>query len=436
MEDWNGVILGFLSHGAATPMHLGAVLEKDPQCVMALCTKGFALLMLGRRELVAIAHDTHADARAAALQSDLTPRELGWVTALGLWLDGRPSAAVAALEAVLVVARHDTMTAKLINGIRFILGDSAGLRVSIEAVLPAHGADHPLRGYVLGCHAFALEETGAYTAAERTGLEGLHHAPDDAWGLHAVAHVHDMTADSARGIQLIAENEGAWLHCNNFRYHVWWHKALLHLDMGDAAAALALYDQKIRLDQTDDYRDIANATSLLQRLELDGHDVADRWDEIADLSENRTEDGCLVFADLHYMLALAGGKRLSARTQLVLRMGLASADAPEEMSRITANPGAAAARGLSAFGEGRYAEAFADLAAARRRMRSIGGSHAQRDVFERVTVDAGLRAGRLADVRRILDDRTAQRAGHRDRFAQTRYAMIDSAAQALKIPAQ
>ena len=44
-------------------------------------------------------------------------------------------------------------------------------------------------GYLLGCHAFTLEETGEYARAEKTGLEGLKYAADDAWGLHAVAHV-------------------------------------------------------------------------------------------------------------------------------------------------------------------------------------------------------------------------------------------------------
>ena len=77
-------------------------------------------------------------------------------------------------------------------------------------------------------------------------------------------------------------------------------------------AALALYDAEIRAEKTDDYRDISNAASLLSRLELEGVDVGDRWEELAVLAEKRTEDGCLAFADLHYMLALCGGRRDTA----------------------------------------------------------------------------------------------------------------------------
>ena len=142
----------------------------------------------------------------------------------------------------------------------------------------------PARGYILGCHSFSLEETGDYQLSESAGRQGLELAPDDAWGLHAVTHVYDMTANAKSGIEFLSGRESAWSHCNNFRYHVWWHKALMHLDLGDIESVLHLYDAKIRSDKTDDYRDISNATSLLSRLELHGVDVSDRWEELADIS--------------------------------------------------------------------------------------------------------------------------------------------------------
>jgi hypothetical protein len=289
-----------------------------------------------------------------------------------------------------------------------------------------------MRGYILGCHAFTLEETGEYAAAERTGLQGLQYATDDAWGLHAVAHVYDMTANPDAGIQLIEDNGAAWGHCNNFTYHVWWHKALLHLDRGELDVALALYDTKIRQDKTDDYRDIANATSLLMRLELEGMDVANRWDELADFSENRTEDSCLVFADLHYMLALAGANRPDAKAEMMARFACDAIQSGDMAQRFK-DPGMAAMAGLNAFSEGRYTDAFVNLAAARPSMQTIGGSHAQRDVFERMTIDAGLRAGRVDQVETFLSERLSQRAGHEDRFTATRFASL---ADARRIPAQ
>ena len=235
-----------------------------------------------------------------------------------------------------------------------------------------------------------------------------------------------MTARPDDGIALIESHTHAWDHCNNFRYHVWWHKALLHMDQGDLDVALGLYDEQIRQEKTDDYRDIANATSLLMRLELEGMNVGDRWDELSEFSEERVEDGCLVFADLHYMLALSGAQKGAAADAMCARFAR-DAIRSGEMPRRVADPGLAAVAGLSAFAEGRWDQAFQNLAAARVSLQSIGGSHAQRDVFERMTIDAGLRAGRVERTAQILAQRTAQRGGHEDRFAQTRAASISRA---------
>ena len=431
VDEWNGMIRAFLAHGTATPTHLGAVLSGAPQFAMGFAAKGLFSLMMGRAELWDVAHQAGKDAVAALAVSGGSSRERLWVRALGEWLDGRPSGAIAAMERVLSEYPTDTLSAKVSHAIRFILGDGVGMRASIENILDAHKG-HALEGYVHGCHAFTLEETGDYAAAEAAGLKGLELATDDAWGLHAVAHVYDMTARPDAGITLIENNVSAWDHCNNFRYHVWWHKALLHMDRGENDIVLALYDQYIRADKTDDYRDIANATSLLMRLELEGMNVSDRWEELADFAQNRTDDGCLVFADLHYQLALGAAGREDAKAALSARFAVDAARQGEMPARV-ADPGKAALSGLNAFAEGRYDAAFRDLAAARPTMQVIGGSHAQRDVFERMTIDAGLRSGMYEATEALIEDRIARRAGAIDRFAATRLASINDAR---RIPAQ
>lgn len=429
LSAWDDMTRAFLAHGTTTPQHLGAVMAAEPTFAMGHAAKGLFSMMMGKRELVATAEAALKDARRGHAPTD---RDRAWIAALAQWLNGYPARAIEELETVLRVYPQDTLTAKVIHAIRFILGDHLGMRASLERILPAHGPDHPLRGYLLGCYAFALEETGDYASAEAAGREGLAHAPDDAWGLHAVAHVHDMTARPDCGIELIESHTGAWDHCNNFRYHVWWHKALLHLDRGEADVALALYDAQIRAEKSDDYRDIANATSLLMRLELDGLNVGTRWDELAAFSEARSGDGMLVFADLHYMLALGSVGRWDSAADMALRFTLDAKDTGDMALRY-ADPGIAALTGLHSFAEARWDTAFLNLAAARPAMQSIGGSHAQRDVFERMTVDAGLRAGYFDQVDDILAARTTRRAGREDRFAATRRAAI---ADARRIPAQ
>ncbi len=432
LADWNDLVRAFLAHGTQTPVHLGNILSAEPDFAMGHAAKGLFCIMLGRSEMQQAARDAGLLALESLKRDQVSKREQLWVRALGEWLAGRPSGAIAAMEDILTDNPRDTLSAKVSHAIRFILGDRFGMRSSIERILPAHGEDHSLRGYVLGCHAFTLEETGEYVAAEQAGLKGLQYAADDAWGLHAVAHVYDMTARPDHGIRLIENNCSAWEHCNNFRYHVWWHKALLHLDRGEFDLALDLYDREIRADKTDDYRDISNATSLLMRLELEGVSVGSRWHELAQLSEARTGDGCLVFADLHYMLALGAAGRKDASQEMTSRYVVQARQQGEMPARIK-DPGVAAMTGLEAFAEGRYADAFSNLITARPTMQTVGGSHAQRDVFERITIDAGIRAGHLEQAEALLADRMDRRGGHEDRFAASRF---QSLAETRRIPAQ
>ncbi len=425
LEQWNATQKAFLAHSAVTPTHLGATLEADPGFAMGHAVKGMFYILLGRRELLATAREALEAARSALHGGEATARERAYVAALMLWLSGKPKAALDIFAGILATYPGDTLAMKLDHALRFVLGDCTGMRSSIERVAPAYGLDHPGRGYMLGCHAFALEETGDYEAARLTGRSGLELASDDAWGLHAVAHVHDMTADAKGGIEWLNGREAAWAHCNNFRYHVWWHKALMHLDLGDIDTVLQLYDDEIRSDKTDDYRDISNATSLLSRLELEGIDVGNRWEELADLSARRTDDGCLIFADLHYLLALVGDNRDDAITEMMGRLHRDAREAKTDMQKTMAAPGLSAAAGLEAFGEAKYDIAFLNLSQARKTMQDAGGSHAQRDVFERLTIDCGIRAGFLDEAQAILSERTARRRGQEDSFASARRTLIE-----------
>jgi hypothetical protein len=94
------------------------------------------------------------------------------------------------------------------------------------------------------------------------------------------------------------------------------------------------------------------------------------------------------------------------------------------MDRLMASPGLGASAGLEAFGEADFRTAFLNLARARNSMQLAGGSHAQRDVFERLTIDAGIRAGFFDEAERFLDDRTSRRAGREDGYAAARHTLI------------
>lgn len=100
--------------------------------------------------------------------------------ALGDWLNGRPGRAAARMQVLLTRHPRDALAMKLIQAIHFVMGRPDAMRASVEGVLGAWD-DHPARGYLLGCHAFTLEETGEFDRAESVGPRRGRDRPDDAW---------------------------------------------------------------------------------------------------------------------------------------------------------------------------------------------------------------------------------------------------------------
>lgn len=419
---WNDTLEAVLAHAAAAPDHLARTLAADPDFALAHAAKGLMLMSLARAELLGSARDCLAQARAAAAKRPVTQRERMVIEALALWLDGEPRRAALRLEAILEGHPRDVLALKLSHGIRFMLGDQKEMLATLHRVAPGFGERHPFAGYVNGCYAFALEEQGFYAEAERAGRRAVHLAPRDAWGRHAVAHVLEMNGRAEEGIAWLGDGR-SWAHANNLRFHIVWHLALFRLERGETAEVLRLYDEEIRAEQTDDYRDIANGASLLARLDYAGVDVGARWEELAARAEGRVHDGCLVFADLHYALSLLGAGRHDGAEAIA--RGLVE-DAQVHASaerRDAARSGALAAFGLIAFREGDYLEAARLLGAARSGLLAIGGSHAQRDLFEQAYVESLIRSGRHDRAAIILLERLARRGGH-NRFASRRLAQL------------
>jgi hypothetical protein len=409
VQHWDDVVVGALSHAKATPVALGALLNADAENTLGLSAKALFLVMLARSEMLVAARDAAAKAADSFAHRGGTAREGRYVAAALLASQGHWWKAISELEAVLEDEPEDSLAAKVTHGLRFMLGDRRGLQKSIENVINRVGRDHPHIGYLMGCHAFALEENGDYKAAESTGRIAVAGAPKDAWGLHAVSHVYEMTGRAQEGIEWLAGREGSYAHCNNFGYHVFWHMALFRLEIGDAAGALALYDAKIRSERSDDFRDIANAASLLARIELDGLAVGARWDELAEIAARRVADQALVFADLHYLIALLGAGKTASAQAMIGQFEQPSDDRLADQASPARQSGALTGRGLLAFQDKRYAEAARDLMAARKSWQSIGGSHAQRDVFEQFTLEALVRAGDTDNAEKLLLERQQQR---------------------------
>jgi hypothetical protein len=420
-STYDRLVDAFLAHGKETPNLLQQVLAERPEWSRVHATKALMLTLLARRELQGPAQEAAAHAvmlaRTEGHAGDRVFSDAASAAAHGAWW-----AAIDQLERAIVENPLDTLSAKMSHALRFMLGDKPGMLRSIERVLRLLPGDHRHRGFLMGCHAFALEETGEYGRAETVGTLAVEREPRDAWGLHAVSHVHEMTGRFEDGIRWIENREPQFGHCNNFGGHLFWHLALFKLETGAIGEVFSLYDRKIRHDRTDDFRDIANGASLLARLELDGHDVGERWDELADKAEARLDDRSLIFADLHYMLALLGAGRMKPASRLARSIGAEPARTSAQ-NLVAERAGRQIAEGLAAFAAGDMDVALERLLASRRQRALIGGSDAQRDVFEQVLIEAALRKGEDRVAHALLSERLGERSGH-NHFAEVRLARL------------
>ncbi len=293
---------------------------------------------------------------------------------------------------------------------------AAPLLVKLANMLRSWTSDMPGYGYVLGCQAFALEESNDYAGAEVLGRAALDRAPDDAWAVHAVAHAHEMTGRADAGAAWLEAVRPAWTGCAGFGFHVAWHLALFHLERGDHARVLALYDTKVRPVPTEEVRDVANAVSLLWRLRQEGVAVGRRWDELAAIARREGETE-LLFGTLHNLLALLAAGDLPTAEALVDAVADEAAG-DRDQSAVARRAGMPLARALLTLARQQQPPPGLDRLA--RQLQPLGGSHAQRDVWVRTLADAAAGTGNHEALEDIWAARRALRG--RDRFD----AMLDA----------
>ena len=424
LRNFDATLAHYLRFGLETGDWLKRTLTDDPEMALAHCAKGYFFLLFCVPALTAKARSSLDVGRRSIAERGATDRERRHLDALDAWSRGEFEESVAHLEAILAVHPRDILALKIAHYLHFYLGDDANHRDSIGRVLHAWDDTVEGYGYVLGMHAFALEESGAYDEAERAGRAAVERNPADLWAVHAVAHVMEMQDRRREGIAWIRESEPRLGDCNNFGYHVWWHLALFHLELEEMEPVLQLYDDRMRADLSDEYLDICNATSMLWRLEERGVDVGDRWNELSERCESRTSDHQLVFPDVHYMLALAAAGRDDAVERMLDSMRAFAGGSATEQT-VMRSAGVALGEAIAHWYRGDYAAVVDVLAPVRYRLPLIGGSHAQRDLFHQLLIAAALACGRHETARTLLSERAARKP--RNPWTWKRYAQAMAA---------
>ncbi|MBT3627068.1 MAG: tetratricopeptide repeat protein [Rhodospirillaceae bacterium] len=408
-QHYDEVLRAYLGFRNDTGIHLKQALAADEGLFMGHCIKGyfFKLFAMPALEIKAL----ESAGRAREFAKVVSARECEHLLALEAWCAGDMIECTARWEGILVDCPRDILALRLAHFCHFYSGNNVAMRDSVARAMPAWQAGEPGAGYVQGMYAFGLEECGEYDAALKMGEGAVKQNPGDIWAVHAVAHVHEMAGRSAEGIAWLKDTEDGWRGCNNFTNHVWWHRALYHFELAQYEEVLRLYDENFRAEPSEDYLDISNAVAMLWRLENAGIAVAGRWDELADKAEKRTAEHLLVFADLHFAIALAAAGRGTKLDRMIDSMRLTISTRRTTQEQVLAEVGATMAQAVRAQYQGDFELALRLMLPLRYHVRAIGGSNAQRDIFSQMLIEAALKSGKHALARALLHERVALKPG-------------------------
>ncbi len=408
LAAWDRGVHALLGWEATALESFRAASAADPG--LALAHAGAAICLFLEERFAETKAATEA-ARAAV--AGRTERERSHVEAVTLWTSGKVDEAAAAMNAHLAAFPRDVMVFQRLYYIYFWQGRFPQMLELTRGLLPHYPGD----SFVLGTHAFALEEADRCPEAIAAAEHALALNPRDAWAVHALAHGLYESASFDAGITRLPPAIHPCRGLNWFRNHLLWHLALLHFARGEYERAAAMSRTVFERAPSSIAGDLHDSISLLWRLELAGRPVGPaRWAPFTAIARERVTRMGLAFHVAHVTMALAAGGDAAAAER---HLGLVRERAAKDRTGLMGDVLAPLLEGLQAFAAGEYARAVARLEPLRPRIVELGGSRAQRDVFHDTLFEAAFRSGDVERARRFLAERVARRPDH---FWRTRAA--------------
>jgi tetratricopeptide (TPR) repeat protein len=377
--------------------------------------QAYAAYMWMLRAQVPKARESAAGARSHA--AGISRREQRLVEAVSLWADGKGPLAMPMIKEHLAEFPRDMFMLRLAQRL-YVLGcNGAGVPDFPEQLFAlAKSVEQENSGdwAFLGLSAFAHHETGRVDEALPLAERSLQLRPSNAVAAHSVAHVFFEKGNHGEG----ADFMGSWLpgfdKRASYHVHLSWHHALFELAMGRYQQALDLYQADIRPAVVDKSITALNdSASLLWRLQVyAGAPPPFPWQEVRDQGTPAAERPGPAFRDAHAALAFAGGGDESMLGRLIDRLRTAAKGG----DRLAAEVTLPLVEGIGAFARGEYGAAVGFLEPVFPQLTRIGGSHAQREVFEETLLEGYLRAERFDKAEEMLQSRLRRRESVRDLF--------------------
>ncbi|CAI8034667.1 Tetratricopeptide repeat protein 38, partial [Geodia barretti] len=254
-----------------------------------------------------------------------------------------------------------------------------------------------------------------YGEAEKAAREAIELQRKTPFACHVMAHVIEETKEAGEGVEFLTGSRGDWSD-TVYNNHLTWHLTLYHLELGDTEAVLNEYDTILVKSVTPDNRlGLLDASSLLWRLNLMGVDVGNRWQRITDSLRIHIGKHGSSWYDAHLMFSLCHGRlceetaRLALAREMVKSVEEYAKNGGSYDSSVSEMVGVPCCNALLAYGEEKYDEVVSLLVPLRYDLHRLGGSWAQRQVFNLTMIQAAVNARDIPMAMALVAELKAQK---------------------------
>lgn len=395
-----------LTHRGNPSAEIDRLLARDPKSVSGHCLRAALIVCVDDNAARASLAQSLASIDAACPDAQHPAHR--HAAAARAWLEGDSALAVEQYGSILIDWPRDILALVAAHALDFRLGHRRMLRDRVARILREWNASVPNYASVLAMYAFGLEENGRYRRAEKMARRALAIDPGHPGAIHVIAHVMEMQGRAREGLAFLAETEPAWFEGTGFSVHLAWHRALFYLDVDNPTAALATYDSLIATTPAPGIAALADASSLLWRLQLRNIDVGPRWEALANRWEMQTVANARPFYVVHAMMAFSAARRGAAAARLfkTLREVNRTGDSGPLPEEALAPPFCEA---LLAFVRGDFSACVDWLKRVRSFAHRCGGSLAQCDLIHLTFTEAAFRARKDRLARALVAERALRK---------------------------
>lgn len=335
-------------------------------------------------------------ARALELAPTTTPREQSHIAIFERILTGKAAEALALTREHIKTWPRDAFALAPSTSVFGLIGFSglAGREADQLALLEPLDAVYGDDWWFRSLLAFAELEVGLYERARRNIDASLQAFERNGHAAHIRAHLYYEVGERREGLAYIKEWAKGYPRAAHIHCHVSWHQALWEMELGNSAAAWAVYNDALHPGAAwgPQINVLTDCASFLFRSEIAGEArKPELWRDLSEYAQKWFPNPGLTFADVHAALAHAMAGNGEALAKI--------AEHPKGTAADVVGP---FAKAFGAFARQDWAGAIAAIEPHLGEHERIGGSRAQRDLIEYAYAAAMLRSGHGTDAARLL----------------------------------